>query len=308
MGAQVSRVNWRYQGDGEWSSRDHDEAVSLSQALSIQFGGPPMDQLDGQLHPQGPNADQAWRSLDFPRVSKVVNESTGSNFIERLRSRQAELDKIEESLQWDEWDDDDDNVEDIAAIAAASNCADPRMKDGVAYAIEQECGLSDIVEDDDSWDTLTSLASTVEQTALKDLSSRSMDFIVDGLPPSGVSVESVSVVENQVDAPSDVITRPELLLDSYASTASAQASLLAFQDEVEAEPSYASVEVPSSKGVKAAVIQVPSSVHDRSSQVRSNTSADNTDTYNTGQWIVECDAYEAISSLPTAIINKRHKR
>ena len=177
------------------------------------------------------------------------------------------------------------------------------MKDGVAHAVEQECGLSDIVEDVDSWDTLTSLASHVEQTALKDLSSRSMDFIVDGLPPSGVSVESVSVVENQVDAPSDVITRPELLLDSYASTASAQASLLAFQDEVEAEPSYASVEVPSSKGVKAAVIQVPSSVYDRSSQVRSNTSADNTDTYDTGQWIVECDACEATSSSPTAIRN-----
>ena len=133
-----------------------------------------------------------------------------------------------------------------------------------------------------------------------------MDFIEDRIPPSNDTVEPVLVIENQVEAaPSDVITRPELQMDSYASTASAQASLLAFPDKVEAEPSYASVEVPSSQGVKAAVIQVPSLGHDRSSQVRSNTSADNTDTYDTGDWIVAYDACAAISSSPTAIRNDR---
>ena len=66
-----------------------------------------------------------------------------------------------------------------------------------------------------------------------------------------------------------MITCPELLLDSYAS---------------------ASVEVLSSQGVKAAVIQVPLSGHGRSSQVHSNISADNTDTFNTGDGIVACDA------------------
>lgn len=62
---------------------------------------------------------------------------------------------------------------------------------------------------------------------------------------------------------------------------------------------------PSSQGVKAAVIQVLSLGHNRSSQVRSNTSADNTDTYDTGDWIVAYDACEAISSSPTAIRNNR---
>ena len=56
--------------------------------------------------------------------------------------------------------------------------------------------------------------------------------------------------------------------------------------------SYASVsvEVLSSQGVEATVIQVPLSGHGRSSQVCSNTPADNTDTFNTGDGIVACDA------------------
>ena len=82
VGAQVFGVNRRYQGDGEWSSRDHDEAVSPSQALSSQFGGPPMGRLDGQPHPQGLDADQAWSTSPFSSDSKMVNESTNSIFLQ----------------------------------------------------------------------------------------------------------------------------------------------------------------------------------------------------------------------------------
>lgn len=153
VGAQISRVDWKYRDCGECSSRDRDlEAVNPSQASSSQFGGSPMmNRLGGQLHPQGPVANQACSSMHFPRNSKVVHESTHSDFRKLLRSRQAELDKLEESLQ-SVWDDDDD--------------------------------------------ALTALASDEEQASLKNLSSRSMDFIEDGVPPSGVNVESVSVVEN----------------------------------------------------------------------------------------------------------------